>query len=76
MNTKQTATACQGTWRQRYVSLPKEAVTDVVVLRCDGCGEQMVVLGYTGYPLLGKYPPDMTPEDCIRLAVQERALQR
>lgn len=75
--TGRTTTACDGRWRQRYVSVPECTALDVAVIRCDGCGEQQVILGYQGFPSQGgSYPPDMTPEDCVRLALEDRALGR
>lgn len=61
-------TTCQGTWRDRPVEFEGDPIS---VLRCDGCGEKQVIIGYRGY---GPYEPDLSDEDVIRLAFTERAL--
>lgn len=54
---------CQGTWREVYG-------TDQYVVKCDGCGELMVVIGGKAYT----YPMGTNVNEAIAQAYSERTL--
>jgi len=65
-------TTCEGAWNgAAYIEMEGDLIT---VPRCSGCGEQFVIVKGRGYPAQGYYPADMTPEECVRAALMDRAL--
>lgn len=65
-------TTCTGSYSAAsYVEMEGDTIT---VPRCNGCGEQFVIIRGRGYPSTGTYPRTMTAEECVREAFKERTL--